>query len=108
MNGITWYSTKSGDIPFLKWMESIDKKRRALVHIYVLRVSREGSRKNVRYLEDGVWEIKIIYGKGAMRVYFGKINGLLILLGGSKTNQKTDIKQAKKYWREYVAKKNDL
>lgn len=108
MSGITWYTTESGDSPFLKWLEGIDKKRRALIHIYVLRVSKGGSRKNVKYLDDGVWEIKIIYGKAAMRVYFGKTNGLLILLGGSKGNQKTDIKQAKKYWRKYVSKKNDL
>lgn len=108
MSGITWYSSESGDYPFLKWLKSIDKKRRALVHIYVLRVSKGGSRKNVKSLKDGVWEIKIFYGNGAMRVYFGKINGLLVLLGGSKTSQKDDIKQAKKYWREYASQKNDL
>ena len=108
MNGITWYSSKSGDCPFLKWLRSIDKKRRALVHVYLLRVAKGGSRKNVKYLQGGVWEIKIFYRDGAMRVYFGKTNGLLVLLGGSKTDQKSNIKQAKKYWREYVSQKNDL
>ncbi|MDE3270245.1 MAG: type II toxin-antitoxin system RelE/ParE family toxin [Pseudomonadota bacterium] len=103
-----WYTTASGSIPFLEWVECLDAEKQQLVHSYIWRVVRGGSRKNVKYLEDDIWEIKIPYKHGAMRVYFGKTNGIIILLGGSKSNQKPNIKHAKKYWRNYVEAKTKL
>lgn len=102
MDGVVFYTLESGDVPFLTWVRKLDDKVRAVVQVYVQRVARGGSRKNVRYLDDCVWEIKIPYRHGAMRVYFGKINGVMVLLGGSKTSQNADIKRAKKYWRSYA------
>ena len=84
----------------------IDENSRAIANDYIDRVNRGGSRKNVKSLSDGVWRIAINYSHGVMRVYFGKINGLLVLLGGSKhKRQSADIKKAKGYWRNYCEKK---
>ena len=105
---VEWYVSESGETPFLDWIGGLDNSRKATVQRYVHRVADGASRKNVRALGDGVWEIKVAYTHGAMRVYFGKTNGLLILLGGSKGSQRSDIKRARWYWSEYVKKKQVL
>lgn len=51
---------------------------------------------------DGVIELRIDSGPG-YRIYFGihedKI--ILLLLGGDKGSQESDIKKAKEYWAEF-------
>ena len=108
MGNVAFYTSESGDVPFLTWVRKLDDKARAVVQVYVQRVVGGGSRRNVRYLDDCVWEIKIPSRHGAMRVYFGKTNGMIVLLGGSKSDQKADIKRAKRYWRNYVETQPNL
>jgi putative addiction module killer protein len=69
------------------------------------RVSLGGSKKSIRALKDGVFEIKINYGPG-WRVYFAEENSsiILLLLGGDKSSQEKDIQLAKKFWRAYAQK----
>jgi len=54
----------------------------------------------------GVWERRIHFEKG-YRVYFGKDgNELVILLrGGTKRRQQSDIAEAKEYWPDYKRRK---
>ena len=101
MSRYVLYTTESGNAPFLEWSDSLDEKKRDAVSLYVERVAAGGSRKNVKCLGDGIWEIKIHYNQGAVRVYFCKINGIMVLLDGSKSNQKADIRQARRYWQDY-------
>lgn len=109
MDGLDWYVTETGSIPFQEWVEELSEERQHVAHSYVLRVARGGSRKNVKYLGDELWEIKIPHKHGAMRVYFGKTNGIIVLLGGGKSDQRSDIRRAKKrYWRMYVKTKANL
>ena len=67
---------------------------------YIERVAIGGSKKNIRSLGDGLFEIKIHYGPG-YRIYFGNLKGsiILLLVGGDKSSQRQDISLAKKYWR---------
>ena len=104
--GVEYYTTHTGTSPFSEWFRTLERERRAAVVLYIDRVSRGGSRKSVVSLGDGVWEIKIPYK--ATRVYFGKNNGLLVLLGGGKSRQSKDIKRAKYYWSCYVEEKHVL
>ncbi len=64
-----------------------------------------GGKKNVKFLGDGVFEIKVNFGPG-FRIYFAEERNtlFLLLLGGNKNTQERDIEKAKKYWREYVSK----
>lgn len=103
MSGVVYYVTEAGQEPFKDWFNSLEAKSRQVVNRYIDRVAHGGSRKNVASLGEGIWEIKI--GYKAMRVYFGKINGLLILLGGGKGRQGDDIEQARYYWRCYGEQK---
>lgn len=103
---IEYYITSSGERPFIKWLEKLDKKTRAIVTNYVYRLADGGTTKNLKPLKDGVYEVKIFYGPG-LRVYFAEDGEkiILLLLGGDKKSQSSDIQKAKEYWRNYVQKK---
>ena len=51
---------------------------------------------------EGVSELRIDWGPG-YRVYFARagVEIVLLLLGGDKRKQQTDIKTAKEYWHDY-------
>gem|GEM_PF-1926128 len=56
---------------------------------------------------EGVYELRIHYGPG-YRVYFGQVGVTLVLLlcGGDKSTQVTDIRQAKEYWKDYAKRRS--
>ena len=95
-----YFKQNLGGKPFNEWLESLEINARFRVMAHIERVALGGSKKHIRFLGDGVWEIKIHYGPG-YRVYFGNLKGQIILLlaGGDKGSQKRDISLAKKYWR---------
>ena len=103
---IEYYITSSGEKPFIKWLEKLDKKTRAIVTNYVYRLTDGGTTKNLKALKDGVYEVKIFYGP-RLRVYFAKNREkiILLLLSSDKKSQSSDIQKAKEYWRNYVQKK---
>ena len=55
-----------------------------------------------RFLRDGVWELKIDVGPG-YRVYYAQAGEdvILLLCGGSKRTQQSDIARAVNYWKEH-------
>ena len=103
---IEYYETETGESPFLNWLNKRDVKTKAIVVKYINRVANGESTKNIKPLKDGVFEIKIFYGPG-LRVYFAEDgeNIILLLIGGNKSSQNSDIKKAKTYWRSYDRKK---
>lgn len=105
MKKIKIFRLSNGRKPYSEWIDHLDKKPRARVYQYVHMVAMGGSRRNIRSLKDGIFEIKIDIGPG-YRVYFGESenNIILLLIGGDKHTQFKDIILAKKYWREYVQK----
>ena len=80
-----------------------DRKTRARIEAHIDRLSL-GNFSNCEPAREGVSELKINFGPG-YRVYFGKDGGTLVILlmGGMKDTQDTDMKLARKYWREYNA-----
>jgi putative addiction module killer protein len=57
---------------------------------------------------SGVFELRIDYGPG-FRIYFGIHNDeiILLLMGGSKRTQDSDIEKAKAHWILWKDDKND-
>lgn len=100
MKQINLFQLPSGDVPYEKWYLRLPLFTQARITKYLRRVASGGSRRNVKPVGEGVFEVKIDVGPG-YRVYFGEQGSkiILLLIGGDKSSQKRDIKQAKEYWR---------
>ena len=103
---IDYYVAKNGRAPFMEWISTLDIKNQIIVDRYIQRVAQGGTRKAVKNLKKGLFEIKIPVA-GGLRVYFAEKNQCLILLlaGGNKKTQTRDIQKAHKYWREFGKQK---
>lgn len=96
------FESKTGNNLFLKWLESdLDIKTRSIVRARLNRIIL-GNLGDTKSLGQGIFELRIHYGAGH-RVYFGinSTSTIVLLLGGSKSSQRTDIVKAKLLWREY-------
>ena len=101
------YIRKDGKIPFTEWLDSLkDRKAGLKIKLRLDRVE-EGNLGDCKFVGEGVFELRINYG-GGYRIYFGQVDSTIILLlcGGDKSSQQTDIKQAQKYWRDYESRQN--
>ena len=99
---IVEYIDSKGRNPFRSWLLSIkDKRTRAIIDARLTRV-RLGNLGHTRSVGQGVMELKIDFGPG-YRVYFGEDGDTIIvlLMGGSKKTQSTDINVAKESWIDY-------
>ena len=96
---IRHYLTPKGVDPFQVWLDGLkDLKGRIAI---LRRVDRMAAANfgDHKFIGNGVWELRIDIGPG-YRVYFGLQSKTVVLLlcGGSKRSQTSDIKQAIKYW----------
>jgi putative addiction module killer protein len=99
---IDFYVLRNGKAPFEQWLNGLrDRRARARINARLARV-RLGNLGEARDVGEGVHELKIDYGPG-YRLYFGNAGSdvVLLLCGGDKSTQETDIKRAKEYWSEY-------
>ncbi len=95
------YITPSGEIPFLKWLNSIkDPITKLRIRRRLDRVE-QGNLGDCEPVGDGVSELRLFFGSG-YRIYIAEWSDTLIILlcGGNKNSQKKDIKLAKAYWQE--------
>ncbi|HJZ21225.1 MAG TPA: type II toxin-antitoxin system RelE/ParE family toxin [Bradyrhizobium sp.] len=91
--------------PFRRWFGGLDEQAAAWVTISVDRLA-EGNTSNAKSLGEGVSELRINRGPG-YRVYFGWDGKVLVILlgGGTKKRQQSDIQAALRHWRAYKARK---
>ena len=99
---IRHYLTASGSDVFQEWFVSLrDAKARARI---ASRISRlvSGNFGDCKPLRDGVCELRIDWGPG-YRVYYAMIGRVCVLLlcGGDKRKQSSDINRAIEYWSDY-------
>ena len=95
------YITKEGRIPFREWLKSLnDKKTQAIIQKRIDRLHL-GNFGDHKQLADNVYELRIHYGSG-YRIYFGAWRKFIIILlcGGSKKGQRSDIQKAKEYFQQ--------
>ena len=96
------YVAANGDAPYEKWYSKLrDRRTRAVIANRINRI-RLGNLGCTRTVGDGVFELKIDYGPG-YRVSFADATSTIILLlgGGDKSSQSSDIKEAKRSWKDY-------
>jgi putative addiction module killer protein len=100
------YESPSGKKPYFKWIKGLkDNKGKAKIFARVDR-AKTGNFGDYKDLKDGVFEMREDFGPG-YRIYFG-IDGdeiIILLAGGDKGSQDSDIAKAKDYWLEYLVRK---
>ena len=104
MNTVTvlHYQTADGRIPYREWLDTVtDPIGYSAIAVREDRLAR-GLFGDHKPVGDGVWELRVNTGPG-YRVYYARAGKVVVLLlcGGSKRTQASDIKAAKLYWRDY-------
>lgn len=83
---------------YAKWFDKLkDGRARAKIAIRLRRIQETDNLGDWKSLKDGIGELRVDYGPG-YRIYFAKrgMDIILLLAGGDKSSQKTDIAKAKK------------
>lgn len=83
---------------FVEWLETLGRKRRALVDDRLDRIRENGHFGDFKHLGDGLYELR---WKNGTRVYFSFLAGdegrlVLMLWGGDKNGQGRDIVKARR------------
>jgi putative addiction module killer protein len=99
------FITEENVSPFGRWFDGLDDHASALVTIAIDRLG-EGNTSNAKTVGEGVSELRINRGPG-YRIYFGWDSKVLVILlgGGTKRRQQSDIQTALRHWRAYKARK---
>ena len=100
---IVEYIDAQGNAPFRAWLERLkDRKAQAVIDARLTHV-RMGNLGHCRSVGHGVKELKIDFGPG-YRVYSGQDGDkvVVLLFGGDKKSQPSDIKRAQEYWDDYT------
>lgn len=99
------YQTANGKYPFEDWLDRLrDGRTRARIMVRLDRL-KAGLFGDCKSVGAGVYELRIDHGPG-YRVYFGHEGETLVLLlcGGDKGTQTSDIEKAHGYWQDYKAR----
>lgn len=94
--------TDEGKVPFEQWYDSLkDKVTKVRIRRRLDRVEL-GNFGDTESVGEGIFELRLHFGSG-YRVYFARVGNTIIVLigGGDKSSQNTDIAQAKALWRIY-------
>lgn len=98
------YQTADRKVPLKHWLSGLrDDQARARIISRLDRL-RGGLTGDWKSVGAGVYELRIDHGPG-YRVYFG-LEGktLLLLCGGDKRTQTSDIEKAHGYWKDHKAR----
>src|SRR3989344_9042043 len=97
-----YYVAANGKAPCEEWLENLkDRQGRTIIKARLRRMEM-GNPGSHRFIGQGITELKIDFGPG-YRVYFGEDGETLVILlcGGDKSTQESDIFKAREYWKDY-------
>ncbi len=102
------YITGRGVNPYRRWLKSLnDPSVRARIQARILRLE-SGNFGDYKPIGKNINELRLDFGSG-YRIYFA-VEGdtlVLLLLGGDKSTQKSDIIKAKAFWQDYWRSKHE-
>ena len=101
MSEVKEYICKDGSSPFAGWFAELNVQAALKVNTYLTRVGN-GNLSNVKSVGSGVHECVIDWGPG-YRVYYAMAGRSVVLLlcGGDKRTQTSDIARALEHWNDY-------
>lgn len=105
---VLYYRTPSGAFPFREWRSGLDENAKAIIDARIARF-RGGNFGDSKPIGGGASESRIHSGPG-WRIYYG-LDGLdvvILLSGGDRSRQNTDIVRAREYWDDYKHSKREL
>lgn len=100
---IEFYITPEGKIPFNEWYESLKDKRGREEVKRRLNRAIQGNFGDHKILVEGLYEMRITYGR-AYRIYYTEKDKRIIVLlcAGYKSTQSEDVEKAKQYLKDYL------
>ena len=89
--------------PFGEWFDDLDPVTAARVDRYIRRLEN-GNFGAAKTLRGGICELRLDFGPG-YRIYYGLAGKTLVILlgGGAKDTQDSDIRKAQECWGNYNA-----
>ena len=90
-------------IEYSKWFDKLkDGKAKAKIDVRVRRIAAQDHFGDFKPVGDGICELRIDYGPG-YRIYYTQRGEdiVLLLIGGDKSTQQSDIKRAKQILANY-------
>ena len=99
------YEDETGARPFERWFDRLPAAHAAKVTTALVRLGA-GARSGLKAVGSGVSEWKIDWGPG-LRIYLAFDGTRLVILlgGGTKTRQQSDIEEALLRWADYKRRK---
>ncbi len=99
------YLDQNGRSPFADWFNGLDAQAAAKVSTPQAKLGL-GNWSNVKGVGGGVYECVIDFGPG-YRIYVGKDRDKVgvLLAGGTKKRQDSDVTNAKERWQDYKRRK---
>jgi putative addiction module killer protein len=99
---IAHYLTADGHDPVQDWMDGMRDTRARVAVLRRIERMKLGNFGDHKFCRTGVWELRIDVGPG-YRVYYAQAGQTLVLLlcGGDKRTQSTDIERAADYWQDW-------
>jgi putative addiction module killer protein len=98
-----FYKDIRGKEPAKDWLEKLrDTQGKAAIFTRINR-ALEGNFGDHKSIGDGINELRISFGPG-YRIYYAITDNddvVLLLVGGDKSTQTSDIKKAKQYWKSH-------
>ncbi len=92
---------------FDSWLKKLkDPKGKKSILLRLLRIEKSSLLGDVKYIEDGIFEIRIFTGGYRIYYYFEGDQIILLLCAGDKDSQARDIKQALALRSSLEAKEN--
>lgn len=99
---IVRYQQEDGTEPYTDWLRKLRDGVARIAVAMRLRHLESGNFGDCSPVGEGVSELRIHTGPG-YRIYFGRQGNLLVILltGGNKSSQASDIARAKSLWAEW-------
>ncbi|WP_197910383.1 type II toxin-antitoxin system RelE/ParE family toxin [Desulfosarcina ovata] len=104
---VRYYQDGVGRKPFANFFNRVNGAAAVKITAAITRL-RAGNKGDSKSVGKGVSELRIHWGPG-YRIYYGwdGIRLIILLSGGAKGSQSTDIKKAQTYWADYKRRKRE-